>query len=173
MSQRLSLADSRVIFDELAQALPKQHLRHQFRKRFGTGELLGPEMLKRGTVVADRERPVSNLLQETPAKISCVRLSGTADEPAGVSWTTETLGTIGELLSADEVEQGLIVSGRTAKLYAYADPTEGTVLVVRIAVEPAYEEKAKPKVKRSRSGGKATARSSAPRKSISKPGRKH
>lgn len=159
MPNRLSAAEARAAFDELATELPKQHLRFQFRKRFGTGELLGPEMMKRGTVTAERARPLTNLMQEVPPKLDCVRVGGTADAPVGVKWSGAAEGAIGDFLSAEEVEQGLLIKGRTAKLYVYADPTEETVYVLRVAMEAEYEERPKPKLSRTRRAGKAIARS--------------
>ena len=136
----LTVAQARAMFDELATELPKQHLRLQFRKRFGTGELLNATMLKKAVTAAEREKPISNLLQELPEKLVCTRLTGAAEDTRAETWTATPDGTIGSLFSTDEVEQGLIVQGRKARLYAYSDPTEGTVLVLRKATELFGEE---------------------------------
>lgn len=169
MFRKLSTHEARAAFEELAKELPKQHLRLPFRRRFGTGELLGPEILKRGTSMAAREKPVTNLLQEIPENIKCLRLTGTAEAPEGQAWTVVAANVpIGSLLAKDEVEQLLIVTGHKAKIYVYADPTETTVYAYRIAIEPPAEPKtpvkpgkrppAKKASPKARTAGKARAR---------------
>jgi hypothetical protein len=145
MPRKLSAGEARATFEELVKELPKQHLRLQFRKRFGTGELLDPKMLKKAAVVAPREKPVSNLLQEVPAQVLCRRLVGNAEEIRGDEWETKPDAQIGHLFSPEEVEQGLVVQGRRARLFVYADPTEATVYVLRVATEVFGEEEPKPK----------------------------
>jgi len=108
-------------------------------------------MLKKAAVIVERDKPTTNLLQEVPEKFTCIRLSGTAEALEGESWTATVAGSVGELFSPDEVEQGLIVQGRKAKLYAYADPTEPSVNVLRTVVElPPVEKPAPKKLSRSK-----------------------
>ncbi|AIE85405.1 hypothetical protein [Fimbriimonas ginsengisoli] len=159
MPRKLTAGEAKAAFEELVKALPKQHLRLQFRKRFGTGELLDPKMLKRATTIAPREKLVSNLLQEVPAKIHCIRMLGNAEEIEGSEWEATADAQVGQLFSPEEVEQALTVQGRKARLYIYADPTEETVYVLRVVTEPFGEEPPKPKVpvKRTRSQVKRAA----------------
>lgn len=159
MPRKLSLGEARATFEELVKELPRQHLRLQFRKRFGTGELLDPKMLKKATVLASREKPVGNLLQEVPDKVLCRRLVGTADEVTGDEWETSADAKIAHLFSPEEVEQGLILQGRRARLFIYGDPTQENVYVYRVITELFGEEAPKikepPKLSRRRAAAKA------------------
>lgn len=164
MSRTLSGAEARVAFEELATALPKQHLRLQFRKRFGGGEVIDPKVFKRGTAEIALNRAVANLLQEVPEKLVCTRITGTAAEPQGQEWTAPADGNIGTLIGEIGGEQGLMVQGRKARLYIYVPNAVETVNVLRITTELFGEEKkppAKPSRKvRANAGkpGRATAR---------------
>lgn len=141
--ESLTPQQAQAAFADLAHALPRQHTRLQFRKRFGTGELLEPKLLHRATVIAEADRPIQNLLQERPEVVGVVRLLGTAESPVGVAFEAEPTATISSLLSGAEVEQALIVQGRKARLYAYVDPTqEGAAYVLRVAIELPPEPKA-------------------------------
>lgn len=165
MPRLLSGAEARLAFDDLAQALPKQHLRLPFRKRFGTGELIQPDLLKKGIVVAPRDRPVTNLLQEVPDALHVTRIVGAVDNLQAVTWSTGPAAPIGDLLSPEEVEQGLIVQGRKAKVYVYSDPTEDAVYSFRVSItEPVVERKPLSRRERARLAGKTPPpRSKRPR----------
>lgn len=170
MFRKLSTQEARAAFEELAKELPKQHLRLPFRRRFGTGELLSADMMKRGTSVAAHEKPVTNLLQEIPENIKILRLTGTAEAPEGQAWSLAAANVpVGKLLADAEVEQLLIVTGHKAKLYIYSDPTEEAVYSFRIAIEPPAEPKKAPTpgkrptagkkaLPKARTAGKARAR---------------
>jgi hypothetical protein len=131
----LTASQAKAAFEEIAREFPKQHLRLQFRKRFGTGELLELSMFKKGTIGPLRTKPVNHLLQEIPESIDCITLVGTAEKIQGEKWTTVGTPTIGELFTSTEAEQLLTVKGRRAKLFAYSDPTEEAVIVLRVTIE--------------------------------------
>jgi|GEM_PF-2452646 len=141
MIRTLTGPQARLVFDELAVELPKQHLRFQFRKRFGTGELLNPAMFKRNAHVFPRAKPLTNVLQEVPDTVVSTRLLGTADSLRGDRQKIAIGGTIGDLFADEEVEQLVIVQGRKARLYAYSDPSEDSVCVLRVVSEIVGEEK--------------------------------
>jgi len=162
--ETLTPQQAQAAFADLSRALPKQHLRLQFRKRFGTGELLDAKLLHRSTVLAAKDKPVVHLLQETPEELGVLRMTGTPEQVSGEAWTAQPDASIGDLISREEVEQALIVQGRKARLYAYVDPTqEGAVYVLRVSIELPSEAKPLSRSKRAaaRSGGKATARKPA------------
>lgn len=152
MSRRLTAIQAKQAFEELAVELPKQHLRLPFRKRFGTGELLGAETFHKSAVLAPRDKPLTNLLQELPESVHVTRLTGTAEDLSGMAWNGPATGTIGEVVGTAEVELLLIVQGAKAKLYVYSDPTEDGVYVRRIPFAPEPKAPARPAPARSRTG---------------------
>lgn len=171
MPRKLSPSEAKANFEDLTVALPKQHLRLQFRKRFGTGELLDADMFKKGTAAAPRDRPVTNLLQEVPEKLDCVRLIGTAEELRGDEWSATTDVRVGDLFSPEEVEQVVIVQGRKARLYVYADPTADVVYAYRVVTPLAEEERPAPRPL-SRSRRAASGRPSSGRSGPNRRGRR-
>lgn len=138
MARKLSASEAKAAFEEIVKGLAKQHLRLRFRRKFGTGELMDTAMLIKSTVTAPLDRPISNLLQELPPQVTVTRITGTADTAEGESLKTPGTVTIGELISAEEVEQAMIVHGRKARLLVYFDPTESHVYAARETVE--FEE---------------------------------
>lgn len=162
MARDLTATEAQAAFEDIVKGLAKQHLRLRFRRKFGTGELMDAAMLVKGTVAAPSDKPITNLLQEIPEDVTVLRVVGTDGELTGISRSTPATMTIGELLSGDEVEQGLVVTGRKARILAYFDPTEEYVFVARESVEVPYVPK--PAAKKSRkkaagnSAGKARAR---------------
>ncbi|MGV3617883.1 MAG: hypothetical protein ACO1SV_21365 [Fimbriimonas sp.] len=153
MARTLSASEAKASFEEIVKGLAKQHLRLRFRRTFGTGELMDATMLVKGTTAAPLGRPVSNLLQELPPHLIVTRLTGTVDAIGGESLKTPGTLTVGELLSAEEVEQALIVQGRKARIFVYFDPTESQVFAAR---EATPEVDAKPKKAPVRGWSKAT-----------------
>jgi hypothetical protein len=145
MARKLTTSEAKAAFEEIVKGLAKQHLRLRFRRKFGTGELMDAAMLVKGTVTAPLDRAVSNLLQEQAPNLTITRIVGTADSLTGESLKTPGAVTIGELISAEEVEQGLIVHGRKARLLVYFDPTESHVYSARETVE--FQEPPKPKAR--------------------------
>jgi hypothetical protein len=146
MARKLSASEAKASFEEIVKGLAKQHLRLRFRRKFGTGELMDATMLVKSTAIAPLDRPVSNLLQELPQHVTVTRITGTADAPEGESLKTPGTVTVGEILSAEEVEQGFIVEGKKARILVYFDPTESHVYAARQVVE-AEPPKPKPKVR--------------------------
>jgi hypothetical protein len=145
MARKLSTSEAKAAFEEIVKGLAKQHLRLRFRRKFGTGELMDATMLIKGTVAAPLDRPVSNLLQEQAPHLTITRIVGTADSVSGESLKTPGTVTVGELLSAEEVEQALIIHGRKARLLAYFDPTESHLFSAREVVD--FQEPPKPKAR--------------------------
>lgn len=145
MARKLSASEAKAAFEDLVKGLAKQHLRLRFRRKFGTGELMDATMLVKGTTSAPLDRPISNILQELPPNVTVTRLTGTHEAIVGESLKTPGTVTIGELISTEEVEQGLIVHGRKARLLVYFDPTESSVFAARETVE--FEEPPKPRAR--------------------------
>jgi len=144
------VTQARTAFDELVTQLAKQHLRLQFRKRFGTEEPPDFSLFKRGTVASPRDKAVTNLLQEVPPKADITRITGTAEALRGTSFSLTELGTVGDLMSEDAPMEVLIVQGRKARLYVFSDRTEDTVYVLRVVTELNVVPKAKVPAKPSR-----------------------
>ena len=147
MARRLSTTESGKAFEEVVVGLAKQHLRLRFRRKFGTGELMDGTLLVKSTVTAPLDRPVSNLLQELAPHLVVTRITGTAESPVGETLKTPGTVTIGELISAEEVEQALIVQGRRARILVYFDPTESHIFAAREVTPLAEEPKPKPRVR--------------------------
>lgn len=158
MARKLSGFEARNAFDEIVKGLAKQHLRLTFRKRFGVPEVgeIDDSLIVKGGVVAELDKPVNNLLHEIPPGLKVTRLSGTAEKMAGTQFESPAGLTIGELLSADEGDQVLIVLGRRARLLVYFGSGSESVLVAREVVELIVEPKAPP---RKRTSTRSTTRS--------------
>lgn len=150
MSRQLTPEEAKTAFDALVKGLAKQHLRLRVRRTFGTGALMDTSLFARTAVVAEFDKPVTNLLHEIPDHLSVIRLKGTADDLSGISMPAPVGITMGELLGADETEQFLLITGKTARLFAYFDPTETHVYSVREAVAIVPPPTKKPPRKRVR-----------------------
>lgn len=142
--RKLTAREAEGIFDLLVQGLAKQHLRLQFRKRFGSGELLDGAMFIKGTAHAPLEKPVANLLHETPEEFVVTRFAGTGEALVAEAWTTDGTITLRDLISGTEVEQAFVVEGRRARLHAYFDPTDEAMYAARESL-PAEAPAPKPK----------------------------
>lgn len=135
--------DAASAFAEIIANLPRQHLRTRFRNHFGREDAeFGKDTFARGTVRAPLDRPLGNLMQEEPERLTAILLSGPADE-LGIDRTSPSpTDTIGSLLTADRV---LLVHGVTAHLYAYLAPGDDEAWVRRVAVPKEQRPDAKPK----------------------------
>lgn len=120
------------IFDEYVVGISRQHTRTRFRNHFGNGRLgFDARTFAKGTILAAKDKPVKNLLQESPDSVRVTRISGSEQERQVEKQTSPSDVLIGALLKDAEVEQGLIVDGHKAKLFVYFDPTAEELFVVR------------------------------------------
>lgn len=174
MARQLTPEEAKSTFETVVRGLAKQHLRLRVRRAFGTGTLMDASFFARTVVLAEFDKPISNLLHEVPEALSVLRITGPADALDGISMPAPAEITVGEILGADEQEQFLLVTGKTARLMMYFDPTETHVFSVREAVAVVPPAAKKPPRKRvrvaaaiaARKGGRATSqRKQNPRKS--------
>jgi hypothetical protein len=145
---KLSPSEARDAFDHLVAGLARQHTRTKFRNQFGRGTVLDAKVFARGTVLAEKGKPVSNLLQEQPDSIRATVFTGADAEFSAVSRTEPSSLTLQELLHDAPVEQGLIVRGRRAELFAYLDPLTDSVYVHRVVPDRDDKPKTSPPPKK-------------------------
>lgn len=143
VSRKLSQFEARNAFDEIVKGIAKQHLRLQFRKRFGHPDLgvIDETLLVRGGVVSPLDKPLNNLFHEIPPTIKVTRIVTFGEAYTGTSFDAESGLTLGEVLSTDPVDQALIILGRKARLLCYCAAGGEEVLVAREVVELAHEPK--------------------------------
>ena len=137
----LSSTEARSAFDQLVNGIARQHTRTKFRNHFGNGEgLLDAKIFARATILAERDKPVSNLLQEQPETVRATLFTSQEKLLSAVSQTEPSSITLQELLSGTAIEKGLIVRGRRADLFVYVDPRTDSIYLHRVVSEK--EEKA-------------------------------
>ncbi len=164
-SINLSSTEAREAFDQLVVGLSRQHTRTKFRNYFGrSAGVLDAKTFARGTIIAERDKPVSNLLQEQPDSVRVTFFSGADDSFVATSRTEPSSITLQALLEGANGELAMIVRGRRADLFAYVDGTTDSIFLHRGVTEA--EEKPKVAVapkKQSRKYRKKVIRPSAAR----------
>jgi hypothetical protein len=119
-------------FKALATAITRQHTCSKFVRQFGSGRLeFDARTFAKGTVLAEPDKPVANLLQEQPETVESTVFSVEDSALKSQSRTDPSSVTLRELLSESEIEQAVAIKGRRAQLFAYWDPTADSIFVLR------------------------------------------
>ena len=135
--------DAQSAFAEILEYLPRQHLRTRFRNHFGTeGAVFDKDAFARGSALVPLDRRLGQLLQEEPALLQAVVLSGPATELGITRVSPSPADALASLLQEDRV---LLVHGVTARLYAYLAKGGSEAWVRRVAVPKEGRPGAKPK----------------------------